>query len=49
MLHDGSDWEENHEQLALENRRRKEDGLGEVAQPALDAAPEPSNPDLERS
>lgn len=49
MLHDGSDWEENHEQLALEHRRRQEDGLGAVKESAADAVPDASNPDLERS
>jgi lambda family phage portal protein len=47
MLHDGSDWEENHEQLALENRRRQEDGLGPVKESKADPdADQPNDPDL---
>ncbi len=46
MLHDGSDWEENHEQLALENRRRQEDGLAPAKESKADPeADQPNNPD----
>jgi capsid protein len=45
MLYDGSDWEENHEQRALEVKRRMEDGLS--AMPASQPEDQlPQNPDL---
>jgi lambda family phage portal protein len=51
MLYDGSDWEENHEQLALENKRRVEDGLGPLKESKADPDPNDqsdpkNNPDL---
>ncbi|MNL63089.1 hypothetical protein D3C87_1871810 [compost metagenome] len=45
MLYDGSDWEENHEQRALEVKRRRDDGLS--ASPTARPENEPAvNPDL---
>jgi capsid protein len=43
-LHDGGDWEKNHEQLAKEEKRRKADGLKAEAPKMLPAPKAPNAP-----
>lgn len=47
VAHDGSNWEDNHQQQVLEAQARKRDGLGQL--PAASAVPAPpSNPEPAR-
>ncbi len=47
VAHDGSNWEDNHQQQVLEYQARKRDGLGQPAQVPAASAPPPA-PDAAR-